>query len=152
MLAEKRKEACRLYIAGETLDAIAVRMGYATRSGAWRAIQRGIDQIPAPEAKQAKGIALDRARWAYSKAREAVEASSIAKDDEGKPVPGLTQGADPRALSALLAAQEHLAKLEGTYAPTKVQEVAPERLSAEQLATELEAEARKMREQLAEAN
>ena len=42
--AYRQAQAVEMMLAGKDFDAIAVELGYATRSGAWRAVQRALSK------------------------------------------------------------------------------------------------------------
>lgn len=59
--AEKRTRALELHLAGATYDAIAKSVGYASRSGAYKAVQEGLKQLGDPPTT-AEADATDLAR------------------------------------------------------------------------------------------
>ena len=114
-LAEKRRKACELHVAGHNLDEIARQLGYATRSGAWRAIQRTLKEHTRPASEQERARAISRAEWLWGKASGRVEST----------------GAEPKSVQAAAKVLEHLADLEGTNAPKKVEQI-PHQLGVEE--------------------
>ena len=44
MAAYRQAQAVEMMLAGKDFDTIAVELGYATRSGAWRAVQRALSK------------------------------------------------------------------------------------------------------------
>ncbi|SRR5258707_1665056 len=72
--AEKAKLAIMLRKQGYTLDEIALQIGYSDRSGAFRAIKRELDRVPATDAKDLRKLEEmrldDMLKGIYGKAQE----------------------------------------------------------------------------------
>lgn len=59
-LAERTAEALKLRARGYTYDAIAAALGYASKSGAYHAVERGLEQVVKQPAEQARAIELEK--------------------------------------------------------------------------------------------
>lgn len=70
--AERRRQAIELRIAGATYDQIAQTVGYASKSAAWKAVNKGIADIPREAANELRTMELERmdrlTRAAWTKA------------------------------------------------------------------------------------
>jgi hypothetical protein len=67
-LRERQRRAVELAIAGASYDAIAQELGYADRSGAWRAVHEALNRWEAPkvaELRQMENARLDRLQAAW---------------------------------------------------------------------------------------
>ena len=56
--AERQKAACELHAQGYDYDEIALELGYADRSGAWRAVRTALKNLPAPAANVLRRIQI----------------------------------------------------------------------------------------------
>ncbi len=92
--AERRKRACELRAMNWSLDEIAKELGYSEPSGAWRAIQKALADLPAPSAeilrrKQVHDLLeIHRAHYPYACGM------SGARDEDGSLKPPSKDAAD----------------------------------------------------------
>lgn len=57
--AERARKACEMRSEGYDFNEIATELGYADRSGAWRAVRRTIARLPVPAAKALRASQID---------------------------------------------------------------------------------------------
>jgi predicted transcriptional regulator len=102
--ARRDAEAAELRSKGLSYQAIADEMGYASKSGAWEAVQRALKAIVEEPAENLRQLERERLDRMYEAASAALEANphSLA------------------AITTLLKISESRRKLEGLDAPAKV--------------------------------
>lgn len=98
---ERARKALELRIRGADFEGIAKALGYADRSGAYRAVKAALDRVPAHDAKELRRINLERLNRLRLKNSPGVEE------------------ADPKALGMELSIQEREARYLGLDAPAK---------------------------------
>ena len=57
---ERRTRAVELLAAGRTYDEIAVALGYANRSGAWKAVQGALKAVESDVVEEYRALSLQR--------------------------------------------------------------------------------------------
>lgn len=142
--AERDAEACRLRTLGHTYDQIAAEVGFADRSKARQAVERGLTAIVAEPASELRVLELARLdelwrrAWAIlEREHQVVQLGKVVRDRDGQAV--VDHGPTLQAIDRLLKIQERRAKLLGLDAPTRVEAITVDEIDAEiaRLATEL---------------
>jgi transcriptional regulator len=95
--AEKRSEALALRIAGMSYEEIATTLGWANKSVAWKAVQKGIADVPRENARELKTMQLETLNEAKLSIFAAVRRGDV------------------QAIDRLIKVLDHEAKLEGLY-------------------------------------
>src|SRR3954471_2103456 len=103
--AEREREAIVLRRAGMSYDEIAQRVGYRDRSGAKKAVDRGLSRWMREVDEELRAVMLDRA--------ERVVARLWPRIDRDDPA--------PKAIDAFLRVTDLEARLSGAYAPRRQQ-------------------------------
>ena len=133
---EKRRQALELRKRGLSFDAIADAMKLAGgRSTARKLVVAALADITDEPAREVKKLELERLDTQHRRLDRAQRDAKLMGDPEAVAKVG----------AVLLKVQERRARLLGLDAPVRVQEVPPGKLSDEQLAAELEAEAVRIR-------
>jgi hypothetical protein len=132
--AEKQRRALELRKAGASYDAIAAKVGYANRGGAYKAVAAALAEITAEPAADVKKLEVERLDAQLRRLDRAQRDAKLMADPELVAKVG----------AVILKVAERRARLLGLDAPVKVQEVPPAKLSDEQLAAELRAELAKL--------
>ncbi|MFG3510239.1 hypothetical protein ACGF5F_32605 [Streptomyces sp. NPDC047821] len=124
--AERAAKAARLAADGKSYTDIAAELGYADKSGAWRAVQRAkasVMETPALELIQVEAAQLDslyvEALDILGRDHVAVSQGRVVKDDDGNPI--LDDGPKLAALRELRSIRESYRKLLGLDAATKTE-------------------------------
>lgn len=101
--AEREREAIALRTAGHSYDEIAARVGYTDRSGARKAVERGLSRWMRDGDEDLRGLELERTEVLIGRLWPLV--------DRPKP--------DLEALTAYLRLANYRAKIAGLYAPRR---------------------------------
>lgn len=87
--AERARRACEMRSAGANFEEIARELGYADKSGAWRAVRNTIAKLPVPAAKSLRATQIDELleiqRAHFPHAIGMIEGTPIT-DEKGDPV------------------------------------------------------------------
>lgn len=59
-IVERRTRAVELVAAGLSYDEVAAELGYANRSGAWKAVQASLKAVQADTVDEYRALSLDR--------------------------------------------------------------------------------------------
>jgi hypothetical protein len=101
--AEREREAIGLRRAGASYDEIAARVGYADRSGAKKAVERGLSRWMRESDEELRALELERTEVIIARLWPAIDT----------PVPDL------KAVEVFLRVAEYRAKIAGLYAPRR---------------------------------
>ena len=123
--AVRQRKALELRKQGFGFDHIAQELGYTNRSGAYKAVQAALADITAEAADDVRRLELERLDGLWERAGAALRDSDNARDTAA-------------AVGAAIKVQERRARLLGLDAPVKTQEVAPDKLTDEQLLAEID--------------
>jgi hypothetical protein len=124
--AENDSRAVRLRAQGAPYSAIAKALGYSDPSGAYRAVQRALTAVPAPDVEQLRLLQGEELDMIQVEAWQVVKGRHLKVSNSGRiALDPLTQEplTDPApkvaALGVLLRAADRRAKLYGLDAPTQ---------------------------------
>lgn len=142
--AQRDAEACRLRTLGHTYDHIAAELGFADRSKARQAVERGLTAVVAEPAGELRALELSRLdelwrrAWAVlEREHRVVQLGKVVRDQDGQAV--VDHGPTLQAIDRLLKIQERRSRLLGLDAPTKVEAITVDQIDSEiaRLAREL---------------
>lgn len=135
--AERWREALELRKAGHSYDVIAERCGYSDRGAAYKAVQTALREITAEAAEDVRKLEVERLDAQLVRLADVREHAAL----EGDLATVL------RTEDVTLRVGERRARLLGVDAPTKTQEVPPEKLTDAELAEELKAALARLEQQ-----
>ena len=101
--AEREREAIGLRRAGASYDEIAARVGYTDRSGAKKAVERGLSRWMRETDEELRALELERTEVIIARLWPAID----------------THAPDLKAVEVFLRVAEYRAKIAGLYAPRR---------------------------------
>lgn len=139
--AQRDAQACDLKIEGYDYNQIAKRLGYANRSGAYKAVQRGLKAIVREPAEHLRTIQRERLERAHQAAERVMNRTHLAHSggkivtildpDTGEEMPVIDDGPVLNAVDRITRVSKRLSELDGLDAPTRIQAVTLEQVQAE---------------------